>query len=124
MKKGDIIIIVLLALVVVVGSVYTFMQGASSLSRTVVITRDQEVLYEIKINKAYERIINVEHEGHYNIVHIKDGEVWIDSANCYNQVCVFERPISKPGQAIVCLPHKLVIEIKGEKNQGVDIISE
>lgn len=47
-----------------------------------------------------------------NLLVIKDGEAYISSANCPDKICVEHRPISKTGESIVCLPHKLVISIE------------
>lgn len=52
-----------------------------------------------------------------NVLVIKNGEAYIDSADCPDKICVEHRKISKTGETIVCLPHKLVIEItENEKN--------
>lgn len=124
MKKGDIIIVVLLAVIAITGSVYTFMRGANTGDKYVVISHDQEELYNIKINDNYENTIHYDVDGEHNEIIIKNGEVWIETANCNNQVCVKEKPISRPGQVIVCLPHKLIVEIKGKTEESIDIISE
>lgn len=124
MKKGDIVIIVLMVLLIIAGGTYTLVQGIGSLNKTVIITQNQEVLYKIKMNDQYEKVLKIEDGDHYNEVHIKDGKVWIELSNCNNQVCVYEKPIDKVGQVIVCLPHKLIIEIKGNQESEVDIISE
>lgn len=46
-----------------------------------------------------------------NTVKIKDGEVWISDADCKDKICVGHKKISNVGETIVCLPHKLVLEI-------------
>lgn len=50
-------------------------------------------------------------DGGVNNVRISNGTVWVESANCGNQVCVEHDPIGEPGQQIVCLPHGMVIEV-------------
>lgn len=55
----------------------------------------------------------------YNIVRIRGGKVSVIKADCRSQVCVDHKPISNAGESIICLPHKLVVEIisdKGEKD--------
>ena len=54
----------------------------------------------------------------YNIVQIKDSRVSMVEADCHNQVCVHHRPISKSGESIICLPHKVVVEIISEDGEG------
>lgn len=51
-------------------------------------------------------------DGDYNLIEIKDGAIAITDANCGDLVCVRRGWIKKSGETIVCLPHKLLIEIK------------
>lgn len=47
-----------------------------------------------------------------NTVHIENGTVEITCADCPDQYCVKHTPISNAAEPIVCLPHKLVVEIR------------
>ena len=47
----------------------------------------------------------------FNEIKIEDGAVSVISADCPDKICADHRQISKVGQTIVCLPHKLVVEI-------------
>ena len=49
-----------------------------------------------------------------NILVIENGKAYISEADCPDKICVAHRKISKTGETIVCLPHKLVIEISKE----------
>ena len=51
-----------------------------------------------------------------NIVVIHDNSVYVESADCPGQDCVKMGKISKAGEEIVCLPHRLVIRIEGDEN--------
>ncbi len=42
---------------------------------------------------------------------INDGAVYVSEANCPDKICVGHRGISKVNESIVCLPHKVVIEV-------------
>ena len=44
---------------------------------------------------------------------IKDGKVTMISAQCPDQLCRKQGPVFRPGETIVCLPNKVVLEIKG-----------
>lgn len=48
-----------------------------------------------------------------NIFEIRGEVVDMIEAECPDQLCVLHNPISKPGETIVCLPNKVVLEIKG-----------
>ncbi len=53
--------------------------------------------------------------GGENTVMIENGEVSVSSANCPDKICVSHRKISKDGEVIVCLPHKLVVSVEAEQ---------
>lgn len=48
-----------------------------------------------------------------NLVTIKDGIVTMESSTCSGQDCVKMSSISKTGETIVCLPNRVLLEIKG-----------
>lgn len=56
--------------------------------------------YTIRIDKASE-----------NVLQIKDGSASILKANCPDKLCVHQKRISKQGETLVCLPHKVVVSI-------------
>lgn len=49
-----------------------------------------------------------------NMLVIKDGKAYVREANCKDKICVSHRKISKVGETIVCLPHKVVISIDND----------
>ena len=57
-----------------------------------------------------------------NTVEVKDKEIRIKSSDCPEQICVNTGYISKPGPAIICLPHRVVIEIQTVDGQTDDLI--
>ncbi len=104
MKKGDFIVIgtVIVAFVLSLVLLVSFSKQGSR----VVIKQNNEIVYDqsIRINKTVD--IGT------NCVTIKDGEVFVSSASCKNQICVNTGKISKKGESIVCLPNKVIVEIK------------
>lgn len=46
-----------------------------------------------------------------NVIEVQAGKVRVSEADCPNQDCVEQGWISNAGQQIVCLPHKLVVNI-------------
>lgn len=76
---------------------------------------DSKEKYCYNFNNDTEVIIHSGENNQFeNILVIKDGEAFIKSANCPDKICVAHRKISKTGETIVCLPHKLVVEITNE----------
>lgn len=53
---------------------------------------------------------------------VKDGKAYITEANCPDKICVGHRGISKTGETIVCLPHKLVVAVVSAEDEA-DIIA-
>ncbi|MCO7125872.1 NusG domain II-containing protein [Sporolactobacillus shoreicorticis] len=60
--------------------------------------------------------------GDCNTIEVKNDQIRVKSADCPDQNCVLTGFISKPGQTIVCLPHRLVIEIKSNHAPSQEII--
>lgn len=53
----------------------------------------------------------VDSDGDYNLIEISGNKIRIKEASCTDQTCVKQGWISNESETIVCLPHKLVIEI-------------
>lgn len=49
----------------------------------------------------------------YNLITVVNGTVVMDAADCRDQICVHHRPIMSERESIICLPHKLVVEMLG-----------
>ena len=49
--------------------------------------------------------------GAFNLFSVADGVVRMEAADCRDQICVRHRAVSAVGESIICLPHKLVVEI-------------
>lgn len=58
----------------------------------------------------------------HNTVQIKNQQVDMITADCPDQLCVKQKPISKAGECIICLPNQVVVTILGEKESDVDAI--
>ena len=72
--------------------------------------------------------VEVNRDGHLNIVSIKDQKVHMEYSDCRNQVCVHTGEITRPGETIVCLPNYVIVEITGSREGGgddaVDVIAK
>ena len=55
----------------------------------------------------------IEGYGGYNRLHIENGTVWVEDADCPDGICEHHAPISRVGDSIICLPHRLTITIVG-----------
>lgn len=49
----------------------------------------------------------------YNLLAVSETVVSMEAADCPDQICVHHIPITGGGESIICLPHKLAVEILG-----------
>lgn len=56
----------------------------------------------------------------HNILVIDEGQVYMEDADCPDQVCVKHKPISKNKEMIICLPNKVFVEIENSINSEID----
>lgn len=105
MKKGDFVIVASVVMLVVLCLVVMIVFPKNS-GNQVVIKQNNEIVYSQSIYQ----------DGTFdtgtNVIEIKDGVVFVESANCKNQVCVKTGKICKKGESIICLPNKVIVEIK------------
>jgi hypothetical protein len=113
LKKADIILTVALIAIGLVMS-YTLSFGKSD-GDLLTVTLNGEKYGSYSLTE--DREITVDEDGHTNKITIKDGVVSMSFSNCHGQDCVDSRDISQSGENIICLPHKLVLEITGGEGQ-------
>lgn len=58
--------------------------------------------------------------GEYNLFACENGEIRMLQSSCPDLICVHHAAVSRTGENIVCLPHKLVIEIVGAQENELD----
>lgn len=51
---------------------------------------------------------------------VEDGAVHVEDSTCPDLICQRHAPISKSGQAIVCLPGQVTITVEGGERRGPD----
>lgn len=88
----------------------------------VVVMQDGEVLCEFMLTDVYkgEGAFRIESKAGYNLLEINAGHASVIEADCPDGLCVKQKAISKHGESIICLPHKLVITIEGEEENEID----
>lgn len=59
--------------------------------------------------------------GGTNTFYIEKETVYMKEADCHDKTCVNMRGISRVGESIVCLPHRLVLEIVNRENETPQI---
>ena len=65
-----------------------------------------------------------ENDEFLNTLVIENGKAYISQANCPDKICQEYRPVSYTGETIVCLPHKIIIEITAKQSvPGLDAVA-
>ncbi len=124
-KKWDFIIIAILMLLSFVPEiVFTVVVGRDYNSTYAEITIAGELQKTIPLtDHSGEEIIEFKSKYGTNIVKINDDNIGIIDATCHDHICMNPEYIKNPGQSLVCLPNKFMIEIKGQKsNDDEEII--
>ncbi len=113
--KNDIILI--LALLLTALAAWGALSLAKKQGSTVIVEINGRVSASYPLNTDIRVDIGTD-GGHVNTLVIEGGRAFVESADCPDKLCVKQHAISKAGESIICLPHKLVIRISGES--GVD----
>lgn len=108
MKKSDIILIGVIVLVALAGLLIFSFRGSG---REVVVYRDGTEVYRFELDSS-EKIVLEGKDGQENELVIEDGKAYISYATCPDKICVKQGKITKEGETIVCLPHKIVVAIE------------
>ena len=78
------------------------------------VTLDGKIYGTYSLSK--DQTIEVKDGDFYNRIRIEDGKAYMEEANCPDGYCEEQGKISGHTQTIVCLPHKLVVEILENEN--------
>lgn len=119
-KKADIVLAVIIAVVGVIASIYITVNEKPVKDGQVVIYVNHEKYGSYPLNE--DREIEIKKDGHINKITIKEGNAQMTFADCHNQDCVKQGKISDGSESIICLPNKVVVEIKS-KERKYDAVS-
>lgn len=107
--KSDAVLILILLLLAVAGFfIIRGMNGKTAM--TVCVTVDGEMYGEYPLAVRSEHYIPGEYGGCR--LEIRGGYADVTEAGCPNQICVDHAPVCDRGEAIVCLPNRIVVELK------------
>lgn len=122
-RKKDFILIICVLLLAV--TLLGIQKAYGSSGDTVTITVNQKVYGTYNLDQ--DKTIQIKNESGTNIVRIQNHEVWMEEADCPDGYCMEQGHISQSHQTLVCLPHKLVVEVSdtsdNKTSEKVDIVS-
>ncbi|RKD33196.1 NusG domain II-containing protein [Thermohalobacter berrensis] len=122
MTKWDKLLIVFVLVASLLGLYYVKGIASNNSTKYILIEVDGEQYKKISFgNNMIGETIEVKTEYGYNKLEIGDGRVRIIEADCPDKLDVKQGWISNPGQVIVCLPNRLVVEIITENNEDKEL---
>ena len=88
---------------------------------TVKVTVDGEVYGVYALSE--DRTEEIRDGEDYNLLVIRNGRAYMESASCPDGICVSHHAIHRDGESIVCLPNRVVVTVSAEGGGAPDIIS-
>ena len=124
-NKYDIALIVSIIII----NVFLILNGGKtavkSNSKTAYIQSNNELVSEYVLTEDVKDEVTIETETGYNVMHIENGQIWIQEASCPDKICILQGKISKNGEAILCIPNRLFIKIVDNNDESdIDFIAD
>lgn len=113
-------ILLMLSFLAAAGAVWLLFLMPGKAGSTAVITQNGSEIMTVSLLRDDE--FRIESGNGYNVVSVKDGKIEVAEASCPDKVCRNHRPVSSPGETIVCVPNGLVITVSGD-GMEVDAVS-
>ena len=111
--KNDIILAVIVIVVAATGLLLLNIFKTEGSFAVIKIDGKETERYPLSVNT--EVVIETGDNGRNTLV-IEDNKAFMKDANCPDKICEGHSKISYKGETIVCLPHKVVIEIVADEN--------
>lgn len=118
-KKDFILIAVIIVTAAVSAILIAFARRTAGAS--VCVTIDGVLYGEYSLSE--EQSVLIDEKLGFNRIVIENDSVYMADADCPDKYCMEYKPISRGGETIICLPHKLVVEVTGTRDaQQPDVI--
>lgn len=121
-RKGDILVLGLLLAAALLSRLIPHMTGNDTPGSEVVVFRDGNEIGRYSLSEDDTIAVRGTDDG-YNLILISGAAVRVTDADCPDKLCVRQRSISKSGESIICLPHKLVITIDSPEESDIDAVT-
>lgn len=124
-KKWDIVLLIALLLLSLLPEGVFILRGSDrTLEGTQAVVQVNGSVYkEIPLSEHHGTdTFTIQTNSGYNTVVVKDQTIGIVEADCPDKICIQEGFIRNPGETTVCLPHKVMIEIRSTATEEPDII--
>lgn len=123
MKSNKFWATLLAALVLVSGAAAFFLFSGQD-GTVARVYQNGELIHSVDLSRVEEPYAITVSGKAENTVSVENGRICVSHATCPDQVCVHQGWISNGVVPIVCLPNRLIIEIQGRGDAGVDAVSQ
>lgn len=114
---------ILMAIIIVTAAVSSLLIAFAqrNAGAAVRVTIDGGVYGEYRLSEN--QSISIDGELGHNRIVIENGSAYMAEADCPDKYCMGYKPISRGGETIICLPHRLVVEVTGTRDaQQPDVV--
>lgn len=123
LKPLDFVVIIVLVIITIGSSAVAIYNSQKNYKNKYVEIEVKGKLYKkLPLDNSPKEQIKIVTDLGENVIQIDNGKVRIIDADCKDKICIKDGTISKPGSVLVCLPHKVVVQIKGENTES-DVLS-
>ncbi|MCX8129000.1 MAG: NusG domain II-containing protein [Clostridia bacterium] len=121
-KKGDAVLVISIAFLVISGFIGMNILDKSSKHRIAEIIHNNEVIRTIDLSSVT-KPEKIKIPGQYDeVVAVEKGRIRFEEATCPDLVCVARGWLTKVGDSAVCIPNRTMIRIKGV-NEELDAVT-
>ncbi len=114
LTAGDCCIIAIL----LVAAVAAWLLARGSKGATVIAEQEERVIFTAPLHSRC-RVLLPGPEGATEL-QVAEGQAWISQSSCPQHLCQHQGAIAKNGEALVCLPNRLLIRIVGPPSPVTD----
>lgn len=123
LTKGDKILIVFLSIFSLFLAYFFYSKSLSYSDKYISVMVNGQEIKRIDFSKdTVGKTYAIETEYGRNVIELGDENVRVIEADCPDKLDIKQGIIDKPGQALVCLPNRLIIEIKAKDYDNTEKI--
>ena len=119
--KNDVVLAVVITLLATAGLLLFNLLKTQGDYVSVKINGEEKYRYSLSEN-VDTVIYTGENNNQENRLIIENNQAYVVSANCPDKICVGHRPVSNVNESIVCLPHKVVVEIVSDEAENAPVV--
>ena len=110
-RKVSVKELIIIAVILLFGITAFILLSFKKDGRTALIYVDGKPVTEIKLNREQNKTFTV-NEAENITFEVSNGRIRVVSSDCPDKICCNTGFISKSGESIICMPNKMIVEIK------------